>query len=82
MGTLECVRESLPLALEELGETVELLERVWSEQFEVVEGQGWSVIANRGRESVLLPLPPNRAGGSPAYGSPVGGFTWLRIDMP
>jgi len=29
---------------------------------------------------VLLPLPPNRTGGSPAYGSPVGGFTWLRID--
>jgi len=27
-----------------------------------------------------LPLPPNRTGGSPAYGSPVGGFTWLRID--
>ena len=36
--------------------------------------------ADRGRESVLLPLPPNRTGGSPAYGSPVGGFTWLRID--
>ena len=27
----------------------------------------------------LLP-PPNRTSGSPAYGSPVGGFTWLRID--
>ena len=36
--------------------------------------------SDRGRESVLLPLPPNRTGGSPAYGSPVGGFTWLRID--
>ena len=35
---------------------------------------------DRGRESLLLPLPPNRTGGSPAYGSPVGGFTWLRID--
>ena len=35
---------------------------------------------DRGRESILLPLPPNRTGGSPAYGSPVGGFTWLRID--
>ncbi len=35
---------------------------------------------DRGRESELLPLPPNRTGGSPAYGSPVGGFTWLRID--
>src|SRR5262245_17599390 len=33
-------------------------------------------------ESVLLPLPPNRTGGSPAYGSPVGGVTWLRIDRP
>ena len=28
--------------------------------------------ADRGRESVLLPLPPNRTGGFPAYGSPVG----------
>ena len=27
-----------------------------------------------------LPLPPNRTGGSPAYGSPVGGFTSKRID--
>ena len=36
---------------------------------------------DRGRESLLLPLPPNRTGGSPAYGSPVGGFTWLRIDQ-
>ena len=35
---------------------------------------------DRGRESKLLPLPPNRTSGSPAYGSPVGGFTWLRID--
>ena len=26
------------------------------------------------------PLPPNRTGGSPAYGSPVGGFTSKRID--
>ena len=36
--------------------------------------------ADRGRESLLLPLPPNRTGGFPAYGSPVGGFTWLRVD--
>ena len=27
-----------------------------------------------------LPLPPNRTGGSPAYGSPVGGCTSKRID--
>src|SRR5262245_39433405 len=27
-----------------------------------------------------LPLPPNRIGGSPASGSPVGGFTSERID--
>src|SRR5262245_25635739 len=43
----------------------------------------WGILPsgmNRGRESLLLPLPPNRTGGSPAYGSPVGGFTWLRID--
>ena len=26
------------------------------------------------------PLPPNRTGGSPAYGSPVGGLTSKRID--
>jgi hypothetical protein len=26
------------------------------------------------------PLPPNRTGGSPAYGSPVGGVTSMRID--
>ena len=38
--------------------------------------------SDRGRESVLLPLPPNRTGVFPAYGSPVGGFTWLRIDRP
>ena len=37
-------------------------------------------LLDRGRESKLLPLPPNRTGGFPAYGSPVGGFTWLRID--
>src|SRR6266508_2425065 len=28
-----------------------------------------------------LPLPPNRTGGSPASGSPVGGLTFERIDM-
>jgi hypothetical protein len=28
------------------------------------------------------PLPPNRAGGSPAHGSPVGGLTSKRIDRP
>jgi hypothetical protein len=29
-----------------------------------------------GRESVLLPLPPNGTSGSPAYGFPVGGLAW------
>jgi hypothetical protein len=28
---------------------------------------------NRGRDKVALPLPPNRTGGFPASGSPVGG---------
>ena len=28
------------------------------------------------------PLPPNRAGGFPAHGSPVGGLTSERIDRP
>ena len=37
---------------------------------------------DRGRESETLPLPPNRTGGSPASGSPVGGFTSERIDKP
>jgi hypothetical protein len=48
----------------------------------VLEGPMWRAATrtDRGRESVLLPLPPNRTSGSPAYGSPVGGFTWLRID--
>jgi hypothetical protein len=27
------------------------------------------------------PLPPNRASGSPAHGSPVGGFTFARTDI-
>jgi len=44
------------------------------------ESSGPDEKSDRGRESILLPLPPNRTGGSPAYGSPVGGFTWLRID--
>src|SRR5271163_4453773 len=29
---------------------------------------------DRGREDVWPPLPPNRTGGFPAYGSPVDGF--------
>src|SRR5467141_1292901 len=29
---------------------------------------------DRGREGLGLPLPPNRASGSPAHGSPVAGF--------
>src|SRR3954453_20774084 len=40
---------------------------------------------DRGREGRLSsrsPLPPNRTGGSPASGSPVGGFTSERIDGP
>ena len=40
---------------------------------------------DRGRESRLSsrpPLPPNRTCGSPASGSPVGGFTSGRIDGP
>ena len=28
------------------------------------------------------PLPPNRTGGFPASGSPVDGFTSVRIDRP
>ena len=28
------------------------------------------------------PLPPNRTGGSPASGSPVGGVTYERVDKP
>jgi hypothetical protein len=36
---------------------------------------------DRGRETVMtVPLPPNRTGGSPASGSPVGGFTSERTD--
>jgi hypothetical protein len=31
---------------------------------------------------VRAPLPPNRAGGSPAHGSPVDGFTSVRIERP
>ena len=39
---------------------------------------------DRGREDRLSrsPLPPNRTCGSPAYGSPVGGFTCDRTDRP
>jgi hypothetical protein len=42
-----------------------------------------SVPDYRGRESRLPrpPLPPNRAGGFPAHGSPVGGLTSKRIDV-
>src|SRR5208337_3659181 len=36
---------------------------------------------DRGRETVMtFPLPPNRTGGSPASGSPVGGVTCERTD--
>jgi hypothetical protein len=31
---------------------------------------------------VRAPLPPNRAGGFPAHGSPVDGFTSVRIEGP
>jgi len=35
----------------------------------------------RGRDGALAsPLPPNRTGGSPASGSPVGGLTHYGID--
>src|SRR5208337_4366693 len=37
---------------------------------------------DRGRESETLPLPPNRTGGSPASGSPVGGLTRKGTDEP
>lgn len=43
------------------------------------DDQVGAVLCDRGRESVMLPLPPNRTGGSTAYDSPVGGFTWSRI---
>jgi ABC-type multidrug transport system ATPase subunit len=33
-----------------------------------------NVVGDRGREGSSPPLPPNRAGGSPAHGSPVVGF--------
>jgi hypothetical protein len=33
-----------------------------------------------GRAAIPLPLPPNRTGGFPASGSPVGGVTSERID--
>ncbi len=42
-------------------------------------------VPDRGRESRLSsrpPLPPNRTCGSPASGSPVGGFTSERTDGP
>ncbi|MGO9269512.1 MAG: AbrB/MazE/SpoVT family DNA-binding domain-containing protein, partial [Terriglobia bacterium] len=35
-----------------------------------------------GRAGLALPLPPNRTGGFPASGSPVGGLTSERIDRP
>src|SRR5271167_3389061 len=37
---------------------------------------------DRGRERHRLPLPPNRTGGSPASGSPVGGLTFKRTSGP
>src|SRR5438309_7220653 len=45
----------------------------------------WALVEsqNRGRENRKgFPLPPNRTGGSPASGSPVGGLTSERIDEP
>ena len=43
-----------------------------------------SALLDRGRKDRLSrsPLPPNRTCGSPAYGSPVGGFTCDRTDGP
>jgi len=46
-------------------------------------GHGRGAEGYRGRESRLSsrpPLPPNRTCGSPASGSPVGGFTSERVD--
>jgi hypothetical protein len=37
---------------------------------------------DRGREGHRPPLPPNRTGGSPASGSPVGGLTYERASEP
>ena len=37
---------------------------------------------NKGSERHRLPLPPNRTGGSPASGSPVGGITFKRTGEP
>src|SRR6266542_30213 len=41
----------------------------------------WRIIGVGRADWFRLPLPPNRTGGSPASGSPVGGLTFERIDM-
>ena len=54
---------------------------VRSPESEVSPTDGPARALDRGRESVMtFPLPPNRTGGSPASGSPVGGFTCERTD--
>src|ERR1700692_2078569 len=35
---------------------------------------------DRGREGFWPPLPPNRTGGFPAYGSPVAGFLIVNVS--
>src|SRR5438445_5470078 len=35
---------------------------------------------DRGREGFRPPLPPNRTGGFPAYGSPVAGFLIVNVS--
>lgn len=39
------------------------------------------VLSDRGREGFWPPLPPNRTGGFPAYGSPVGGFSIETVSL-
>src|SRR5260221_6175304 len=38
------------------------------------------IIDDRGREGFWPPLPPNRTGGFPAYGSPVAGFLIVNVS--
>ena len=38
------------------------------------------LIRDRGREGFRPPLPPNRTGGFPAYGSPVAGFLIVNVS--
>src|ERR1700692_4767664 len=52
-------------------------------QFFTIEGEIVEVRIGVGRTDwIRSPLPPNRTCGSPASGSPVGGFTSERIDGP